>query len=147
MQTKRWRILASLSVLPVLMTTLVLYSQQKAAGGQNGQVLSNGEMAVIFGDDTKSTDPCVGSFNCRNGFFEGTNCAYCDVGDARTQCCESGKGTTCTYDTVVGQCGNAVRKVGGGQGAGTCKQCTSSGFVNMGMCTLKKATGTGGNCP
>lgn len=146
--TKNWtRSVAGVAILAVFILG-VLATARRAEARTEGRVLSEAEMAGLFGDGDGATDESVSlDYNCNSPFKDGTSdCAYCDSGVQRLVCCKLGVKTNCRYGTKSA-CGKVDRYVGPISGSpGTCGSCTTGNPQPMGTCkTITDAEGD--NCP
>ncbi|MCI0381054.1 MAG: hypothetical protein L0215_26010 [Gemmataceae bacterium] len=127
---------------------MLLIATGPSSARYRGRVLSEKEMAAVFGD-APGVDPCRKISMCRLQLLEGTSeCAYCDINFGHDICCNLGTGTTCDPGGGPKACDGNPFMVGTKFGSlGTCNTCDSAQFSKKGTCSLKHAIGTGGTCP
>ena len=128
---------------------MLLIAAGPGAASHRGRVLSDAEMAAVFGDaPAPGTDPCRKDSNCLTQYTLGLNdCEYCNVNDAHSVCCDLGTKTDCNPGGGTGACVNALRRTGAKVGGvGTCNTCDAT-FADDGKCSLKNAITSTKDCP
>jgi hypothetical protein len=113
-------------------------------------VLSERSAMAVYGD---AACDCAANANCNQKFWNGNQCAWCDVGGTYRTCCsdEGSDGQTCLYNGAFA-CGNGTAqgfkkdRVGD---VATCSTCQTGGGVATadGSCGhINSAGGTSGGC-
>jgi hypothetical protein len=138
----------------------LLFLRSATATSPEGTVLTEVQMAFIFGDSPTPTDPCVKKGKCVDPFpggnknCQGGACVKCDNADQtstkeRTYCCKLGDGTQCNGNGGGTPCsGLSVWFTCDFQtNTDSCSTCTAAtAWRNWyADCLLQNATG--GDCP
>jgi hypothetical protein len=145
----------ALLVIPGLWLT---FPSQKARA--DGRVLSDREMAGIFGDAAGGPTVCVKNGNCKDAkpgqiVLMGKQynaCIMCDQDSIRKFCCTStNPNSTCNPNGGTGTCSDAALKYAltYTQATDTCgASCSPSvAWGTEGNCVVKDASGNGGCTP
>lgn len=115
------------------------------------RTLTAGELVTAYGDTDPCTTSCKKQWLCKNVFYAGGVCLYCDSTNKKLyKCCPMGKiGQECS--NVAGpQCLGTPRRVAAEHTpGGSCNGCLGSGFMKDGNCTQNGpygSTPTGDTC-
>ena len=111
--------------LVLLFALVVARSWPARASGDEGRLLSDGEMAAIVGD-APLPQWCWNAFKCSDGFVNGTTCVKCDSTTARKVCCQVTVGATLCTSGGPSQCSGNDRYYSASYSTVSCGNCTTT---------------------